>query len=207
MSETPSSDNGYQGQPRVPRRGSTTIHLMARHREIIRLTIMGWTPIRIAASVGLTVSAIRAILRAPLVQAELERLQDEADRLTVNVPLRAQVEGELRGATVQALRLNRRLMADPRVDARTRANTAKHFMDRVLFDIDSDTGEKNSGYREILRRLDEVDKSLGRGVWFNAEPSPDAIDAPGPEASAASDIRATSDPLTDAIKGKMGIDP
>ena len=133
MSETPSGDNGYQGNPRVPRRGSTTIHLMARHREIIRLTIMGWTPIRIAASVGLTVSAIRAIFRAPLVQAELERLQDEADRLTVNVPLRAQVEGELRGATVQALRLNRRLMADPRVDARTRANTAKHFMDRVLF--------------------------------------------------------------------------
>ena len=76
---------------------------MARHREIIRLTIIGWTPIRIAASVGLTVSAIRAILRAPLVQAELERLQDEADRMTVNVPLRAQVEGELRGATVQAL--------------------------------------------------------------------------------------------------------
>ena len=100
-------------------------------------------------------------------------------------------------------------MADPRVDARTRANTAKHFMDRVLFDIDSDTGEKNSGYREILRRLDEVDKSLGRGVWFNAGPAPDAIDAPvnGSNGARGSEPTAPSDPLTEAIKDKLGIDP
>jgi hypothetical protein len=199
-----SSNNG----PRIPRRGSSTIHLLPRHREVIRLTILGWSPIRIAAAVGLQPVSVKAILRAPLVQAEMERLQDEADRLTVNVPLRAQVEGELRGATVQALRLNRRLMADGNVDARTRSNVAKHFMDRVLFDIDNDSAEKNSGYREILRKLDEVDKSLGRGVWYQAEPSPDSVDgqvkrtlspkAANPDESSPVDI---TDKLRDSIQG------
>jgi hypothetical protein len=198
--------------PRIPRRGSSTIHLLPRHREIIRLTILGWSPIRIAAAVGLQPVSVKAILRAPLVQAEMERLQDEADRLTVNVPLRAQVEGELRGATVQALRLNRKLMNDPNVDARTRANTAKHFMDRVLFDIDSDSAEKNSGYREILRKLDEVDKNLGRGVWYEAVPSPESIDGQakngaGPETSRPDRARDPSPPsgeIIDKLRDSIG---
>jgi hypothetical protein len=203
--------------PFVPRRGSSTIHLMSRHREIIRLTILGWSTLRIAASVGLSVSTVRAILRAPLVQAELERLQDEADRMTVNVPLRSQVEGELRGATVQALRLNRKLMTDPNVDARTRSNVAKHFMDRVLFDVDSDTGERGTGYREILKRLDEVDKALGRGVHMIVTETPPASEA-GTEINAVNGnekshdapdvipehLRARSgDDLTEAIKSRI----
>jgi hypothetical protein len=211
-------DSSSNTGPRIPRRGSSTIHLLPRHREVIRLTILGWTPIRIAAAVGLQPVSVKAILRAPLVQAEMERLQDEADRLTVNVPLRAQVEGELRGATVQALRLNRRLMSDANVDARTRSNVAKHFMDRVLFDIDTDSAEKNSGYREILRKLDEVDKSLGRGVWYEAVPSPESIDGQakmgaGPETARPVSPRVPSPPsdqevdITDAIKDKLGIIP
>jgi hypothetical protein len=189
----------------LPRRGSSTVHLMARHREIIRLTILGWSTLRIAASVGLSPYQVRAILRAPLVQAELERLQDEADRLTVNVPLRSQVEGELRGATVQAMRLNRKLMSDPAVDARTRSNVAKHFMDRVLFDVDSDNGERGTGYREILKRLDEVDKALGRGVHMIVSETPPASEA-GPvesEPQASNNGASPPDDLTEAIRSRV----
>lgn len=198
--------------PPPPRRGSSTVHLMSRHREIIRLTILGWTPIRVAASVGLSVSAVRGILRAPLVQAELERMQDEADRLTINVPLRAQVEGELRGATVQALRLNRKLMSDPSVDARTRSNVAKHFMDRVLFEVDNDN--QGSSYREILKRLDDVDKQLNRGVHMvlsDTPPNDERGENNGNETQAtspASEAVRAPDELTEAIKSRIkGIPP
>ena len=206
--------NEPQSRGETPRRGSSTIHLMARHREIIRLTILGWSTLRIAASVGLSVATVRSILRAPLVQAELERLQDEADRLTVNAPLRAQVEGELRGATVQALRLNRKLMNDPSVDARTRSSVARHFLDRVLFENDgSDTG---SSYREILKKLDEVDKALGRGVHMVISETPPPGDVAevhsdpaveSPSQSRGDDSENDSvhppDDLTEAIKSRL----
>jgi hypothetical protein len=50
------------------------------HRKIMLLTLLDWSTPRIAPFVSLSVLAVRAILRAPLVQAELERLQDKAAR-------------------------------------------------------------------------------------------------------------------------------
>jgi hypothetical protein len=57
-----------------------TISPVPPHREIMRLTRLGWSPIQIAESLGLPLVSVRGILRAPLIQAELERLQAEEER-------------------------------------------------------------------------------------------------------------------------------
>lgn len=188
-----------------PRAGSTHITLMARHREILRLTLLGWSAMRIAAHIGISSTGVRAVMRSPLMQAELEKMQEEADRLTVNTPLRAQVEAELRGSTIEALRLNRRLMNDTSTDAKLRSNIAKHFMDRTLFEVDAD-GEKQSSYREILRRLDEVDRSLGKGVWLlsGVASSEAGVEGGRPLDEEAPPAREGShDPLVDAVKRNL----
>lgn len=187
-------------QPRRP-----SVHLMARHREILRLTLLGWSATRIAVAVGVSAGAVYAVMRSPLMRAELERMQDEADRLTIDTPLRARMEAELRGATIEAVRLNRRLMNDTAVDAKLRSGVAKHFMDRVLFDVD-ESGERQSGYREILRRLDDVDKQLGRGVWLIAEGA-EKVDNVGSASNGSPPPRDEShDPLSDAVaRGMNGV--
>jgi len=131
-------------------------------------------------------------------QAELERMQEEADRLTINTPLRARMEAELRGATIESVRHNRRLLNDPNVDAKLRSGVAKHFMDRVLFDVD-EGGEKQSGYREILRRLDDVDKQLGRGVWLIAGSADNEGGNVGPTGAASPPHDESHDPLSESV--------
>lgn len=189
--------------PAVPRRKGVT--LIARHREILRLTLLGWSYTRIAATIGMSTGGVQAIMRSPLMKAELEKMQDEADHLTVNTPLRARMEAELRGATIEAVRLNRRMMNDPTVDAKLRSGVAKHFMDRVLFDVD-ESGEKQSGYREILRRMDDVDRKLGRGVWLvagSSEQPDDSVGSAGAGPSPPRDESHNTDPLSESVSRHM----
>jgi hypothetical protein len=132
--------------------------LRPRHREILRLKHLGVANNVIAAQIGISVAAVAVVLRSPLAKAELARLQEKADELTVNAPLRVALANEINGAGIEALRLRRRLMNDRSIDTKLRARIGEHFVDRVIFDRNND--EKEGEYRDILRRLDEINKNL-----------------------------------------------
>ena len=148
--------------------------LKPRHHEIIRLAFLGRSNVEIAGAVGLTPGAIACIVRSPIVQAELARMQEKAYEKTVNTPLRVQLMSELNGAGTEALRLNRKLMNNEYVDAKLRAKLGMHFLDRVIFNKDVDEGGEGS-YRDILRKLDDIGRNVNitiqQGVQVST-PSP-----------------------------------
>lgn len=94
----------------------------------------------------------------------------EAHERVMDVSLRIRLLSQLEGATEEAVRLNRALMNENTVTPRVRSSIAKHFMDRMLFNRDTD--EQEYSYRDILRQLDEVRRQLGKGVYLL---SPEAI--------------------------------
>lgn len=171
----PESDPNYQGPPPPSaERGGTesdigplggAMELSQRHREIIRLAFLGRTNTEIAERMDMDKGSIGLILRSPLAQAELARLNSKAEAILVNTPLRVALDEDLRAAATESLRLNRAILNDPAVDVRVRSKTAQHFMDRVIFQENPD--EKESSYRDILRRLDAIDRNVrlnGTGI-------------------------------------------
>ena len=104
--------------------------------------------------------AIGLVLRSPLAQAELRRMNDEARRIVTNLPLRVALNDRLGVAADDAVEVNHDLMLDPAVPARTRATIARHFMDRVVFDKKDDDNREES-YRTILRQLGDIKQTLG----------------------------------------------
>lgn len=134
-------------------------HLRLRHQEVIRLAFLGRSNVEIAAVVGISPGAIACVLRSPIAQAEIARLRDKAEESITNLPVRVKLMSELNGAGEEAIRLNRTLMNDGRVEVKLRAKLATHFMDRVVFDKDPED-EREGSYRDILRKLDEVGRSL-----------------------------------------------
>lgn len=144
--------------------------LRPRHQEVIRLAFLGRSNVDIASAVGVSPGAVACILRSPLAQAEIARFTKEAEERIINVPLRARLMSEIEGASAEALKLNRRLMNEPTIDTKLRVGIAKHFMDRGLFEHDGD--EQEGSYREILRKLDDVQKQLGGGVYLLTQPEP-----------------------------------
>lgn len=139
--------------------------LTQRHREIIRLAFLGRTNTEIAERMDMDRGTIGLILRTPLAQAELARLNSKAEAILVNTPLRVALDEDLRAAATESLRINRAILNDPTVDVRVRSKTAQHFMDRVIFQENPD--EKESSYRDILRRLDAIDRNVrinGTGI-------------------------------------------
>lgn len=139
--------------------------LSQRHREIIRLAFLGRTQVEIAERMSMDKTSIRHILRSPLAQAELARLNSKAETILVNTPLRVALDKDLRDAATESLRLNRSVLSDPSVDMRVRTKTAAHFMDRIIFAEGPD--EKEGSYRDILRRLETIDRNVrlsGTGI-------------------------------------------
>lgn|SRR5262245_22348637 len=136
-----------------------------RHREIIRLAFLGRTNVEIAERMSMDRASIGLILRSPLAQAELARMNAKAEAVLVNTPLRVALDKDLRDAATESLRLNRAILADPKVDMRVRSKTAQHFMDRIIFS--EGPNEQETSYRDILRRLDAIDRNVrlnGSGV-------------------------------------------
>ena len=139
--------------------------LSQRHREIIRLAFLGRTNVEIAERMSMDRASIGLILRSPMAQAELARLNAKAETILVNTPLRVALDKDLRDAATESLRLNRSVISDPTVDMRVRTKTAAHFMDRIIFAEGPD--EHEGSYRDILRRLDAIDRNVrlsGTGI-------------------------------------------
>jgi hypothetical protein len=182
---------------RLPGERAASPSIEARHREILRLTILGWSPDRISVHLDMSKGGVLGVLRSPMARARLAEMQEEADRMTLNVPLRAALESEMRGATVEAVRLRRRLMNDANVSTNVRAKISEHFVDRMVFDKTSDDGE--SSYREILRRLDEMDRQVGQGVWLLPSAESEASSTP----TSPGEVGRELDPLTNKLREMM----
>ena len=172
----PDSDPNYDGPPRPEREfaqgeeaspisGEGSEALSQRHREIIRLAFLGRTNTEIAERMSMDRGSVGLILRSPGAQAELARLNGKAEAILVNTPLRVALDKDLRDAATESLRLNRSILSDPSVDMKVRSRTAQHFMDKIIFNDGPD--EEESSYRDILRRLDAIDRNVrlnGTGI-------------------------------------------
>ena len=147
--------------------------LTQRHREVIRLAFLGRTQVEIAERMSMDKSTVRLILRSPMAQAELVRLNHRAEDILVNTPLRVALDADLRAAATESLRLNKSVLSDPSVDMRVRTKTAQHFMDKIIFADGPD--EKGESYRDILRKLDAIDRNVRlNATWVTLFP-PGAI--------------------------------
>jgi len=136
--------------------------LNGRHREVLRLHVLGLSGVEVAARVNLTPQAIYCILRSPLAQAEVAKLQHKADEKTIDVPTRAAFQASLEDIGREAVDVNRTIMKGAS-ENKLRAKIAQHFMDRIVFKKDVDDAEVS--YRDILRQLDQI----GKGVTVNIQ--------------------------------------
>jgi hypothetical protein len=119
----------------------------------------GQAPEKIAASVGMHIASVRAIIRSPLAQAALDAMREKAEASVTNVPLRMQLESELNDDASTARRVQRGIMVDPNVDPRARLVATRHFMDRVVFSTPP-VAERQLDYKDVLRRMDQLEGRL-----------------------------------------------
>lgn len=141
----------------------TVAKLNARHHEIIRLAHQGMKHAEIAAMVGVTKGAVSCILRTPLARAEMARLKEMSEASATNVPMKVQLANELNEVGFEALRLNRQIMNDVKVDVRERRRVATHFLDRIVFNKQDDDAEAAS-FRDLLRSAKAIEASIMSGL-------------------------------------------
>jgi hypothetical protein len=127
---------------------------------MIRMAFSGVPYVEIADRLGMSAQAVGLVMRSPLAQAELRRMQATASDIMTNLPLRVALNDRLGVAADDAVVVNHNLMLDEAVPARTRASIARHFMDRVVFDK-GDEDNREESYRTILRQLGEIKQTLG----------------------------------------------
>ena len=132
--------------------------LRTNHHEILRLSFIGKSNKDISEIVGISPVAISCILRSPLARAELERMRLKAEESITNIPLRTRLQDELNSGAEEALRLERAIIRDKNAELKVRQKSAHHLVDRVLFNKDVDTGESTESYRDILRKLDAIER-------------------------------------------------
>ena len=133
--------------------------LMPRHREILRRVALGQNYVTIAEELDMHPLSISLIMRSPLAQFELEKLQAMADEVVVNTPLRVEKAKEIREAGKLALQHNTDLMSDANVDVKVRASVARHFLDRAVFDVPTET-EKDISFRELLKSMNAIERQF-----------------------------------------------
>jgi len=137
--------------------------LTERHQQIIRLRFAGLLEIDIAGRLGVARETVVAVLNSPLAKTELARLGVRAEEILTNVPLQLELQADLRSAGREALHINRTIMKDDEADKRVRASIGRHFLDRIVFEMEPEE-EREGSYRQILRGLSEIQRSLGRDV-------------------------------------------
>ena len=156
--------------------------LMPRHREILRRVALGQTYVTIAEELDMHPLTISLIMRSPLAQFELEKLQATADEIVTNVPLRVEKAREIREAGRIALQHNTDILTDSTVDVKVRANVARHFLDRAVFDVPTER-EKDISFRDLLKSMNEIERQInartveGRHeIIHEASPPPHVIE-------------------------------
>jgi hypothetical protein len=133
--------------------------LMPRHREILRRVALGQSYVTIAEELDMHPLTISLIMRSPLAQFELEKLQAVADEVVTNVPLRVEKAREIRDAGRLALQHNTDILSDVNVDVKVRANVARHFLDRAVFDVPVESS-KDISFRDLLKSMSAIERQM-----------------------------------------------
>lgn len=98
--------------------------LRQNHRDILRLYYLGWKQKEIAAHLGVTLAKVGYTLASPLVQAELARLNGEADAEAVDVKEMITAVAPSAFATIESV------MNSPLSPAAVRLRAATDLLDR-----------------------------------------------------------------------------
>lgn len=141
--------------------------LKAVHREIARLAFEQFSPHEIAMTMGLGVERVRTILRDPLCQAAVSRMQDNADEAVVDV------RRELARLNKPALEVLEDLLKNDGVPYNVQLSAAKDVLDR-----NGHAAVKQMNHLHVgLTRseLTEI-KARAKDAGYVAEPEPDELD-------------------------------
>lgn len=160
------SDSGARPEPvdNEPLRAS----LRTAHREILRRVFLGEALNDVAASVGIPYATVKYIVKSPLFQAALAEMQSEADGKVIDTAQRMRMERALTDAAESGIPIAFKAMSESQSPA-TRAKIAFGFLDRAGLSPSRKPDEKREGFREMLERLDEMERHLGPGSEMTAE--------------------------------------
>lgn len=158
------------------------VGLRTAHREILRRVFLGEQLKDVAIAVGMPYATVRYITRSPLFQAALEEMQKEADGTVINTAQRMRMERALTQAAENGIPIAVKAMTESQSPA-ARAKIAFGFMDRAGFSPQRKVEEKREGFREMLERLDEMERHTPPGgetvaeIRFSVRKEGDAYDS------------------------------
>jgi hypothetical protein len=142
--------------------------LRTAHREILRRVFLGEPLNEVAVAVGMPYATVRYITRSPLFQAALAEMQTEADGKVIDTAQRMRMERALTDAAESGIPVAFKAMNESQSPA-TRAKIAFGFLDRAGLSPSRKVEEKREGFREMLERLDEMERHMSPGSEVTAE--------------------------------------
>jgi hypothetical protein len=142
--------------------------LRTAHREILRRVFLGEPLNEVAVAVGMPYTTVRFITRSPLFQAALAEMQREADGKVIDTAQRMRMERDLTNAAEAGIPVALKAMTESQSPA-TRAKIAFGFLDRAGLSPSRKVEEKREGFREMLERLDEMERHMAPGSSVTAE--------------------------------------
>ena len=142
--------------------------LRTNHREILRRVFLGEQLTDVASAVGIPYASVKYIVKSPLFQAALAEMQAEADGKVIDTAQRMRMERELSNAAEAGIPIAFRAMKESQSPA-TRAKIAFGFLDRAGLSPSRKVEEKREGFREMLERLDEIERHTAAGTEVTAE--------------------------------------
>jgi hypothetical protein len=168
-------ESGSQPDPvQRPQSGSVAdgeplrAQLRAQHREILRRIFLGEPMNDVASAVGIPYATVKYIVRSPLFQAAMAEMQREADSKVLDTAQRMRMERELTNAAESGIPIAFKAMNESQSPA-TRAKIAFGFLDRAGMSPSRKVEEKREGFREMLERLDEMERHMAPGSEVTAE--------------------------------------
>lgn len=139
--------------------------MRAMHREILRRTFLGANAKDIALALDVSHATVKFITTSPLFRAALAEMQAEADSKVTDTAARLRMERRLEEIAEKGITVAESAMTNPSLNGLARAKIAFGFLDRVGMGPTRKIEHKGDGYREIIERLDELERLEGRPGW------------------------------------------
>lgn len=136
--------------------------LRTSHRELLRRMFLGEPLNEVAVALGMPYATVKYIVKSPLFQAALAEMQQEADGKVIDTAQRMRMERELTNAAEAGIPVAFKAMNESQSPA-TRAKIAFGFLDRAGMSPSRKVEEKREGFREMLERLDEMERHMAPG--------------------------------------------
>ena len=140
----------------------------SRHRHLMRLQLMGYTPMQMSKEVGMTAQQVSTVINSPLYLEELKRLQKEADSMTLEKETGGSVRKFLLEESVNSLNTIRNLR-DGSTEDGVRLRSATEILDRAGYTQKKETDrgtivQINIGEAQVkdLERADDLFKQSNK---------------------------------------------